>query len=274
MSEAQRCKVLLVTGVTHEWDDVIAALRDDCVSFESIASTADPDEVAARVRRDDVVVVVDLAPDVQRGMATVQSCRRLAPRAPVVVAAVNPTLDLARRIRLAGVFYLALKPVAADEMRTVLHDARECMGTGRAGASMCRAKTRLLIIDDDADFAASTRAALEAQGYVVSWARSGREGLEVLGTEPPDLVILDVMMEHDWAGYEVNQAVRYGSGFEGVRHIPILMVSSIPVDPATRFAGAGEMGMVCPDAYMTKPLEIGAFLAKVRALVGPPQAQG
>jgi CheY-like chemotaxis protein len=84
----------------------------------------------------------------------------------------------------------------------------------------------------------------------------------------PDLVVVDVMMENQWAGYEVSQAIKFGSGFECLRHIPVVMVSSIPLDPATRFSSAGELPMVTPNVYLTKPLDIPRFLAEIGALLG------
>jgi hypothetical protein len=45
-------------------------------------------------------------------------------------------------------------------------------------------------------------------------------------------------------------------------------VSSIPVDPATRFSRAAEVDLITPDAYMTKPLAIPEFLRAVRKLLG------
>lgn len=131
-----------------------------------------------------------------------------------------------------------------------------------------RTKRRVLLIDDDADFLQSTAALLEATGYDVVTAPSERAGFEALRDRRPDLIVTDVMMEHDGAGYEVNQAIKYGRDFEHERNIPVLMVSSIPVDPATRFATAGEVAMVTPDVYLTKPLDITRFLAEVRDLLG------
>jgi hypothetical protein len=75
-------------------------------------------------------------------------------------------------------------------------------------------------------------------------------------------------MEDDSSGYAVNQAVKFSQDFECFRHVPILMVSSIPVSPATRFSMAGEVDMVTPDSYLTKPVDIPAFLDQVRALLG------
>jgi hypothetical protein len=47
------------------------------------------------------------------------------------------------------------------------------------------------------------------------------------------------------------------------------MVSSVPVDPATRFSLAAEVGMVTANAYLTKPLDIPRFLELLRTFLGP-----
>lgn len=132
-----------------------------------------------------------------------------------------------------------------------------------------RGKPTILIVDDDDDFCASTTALLEAEGYVVSRAKSGKEALAKVGERPPpELIVLDVMMENLWAGYEVNQAIKFGSGSPGAGHIPIVMVSSVTIDPTERFRWAGEVGMVTPDEYLTKPLDIPRFLSTVKSLLG------
>jgi CheY-like chemotaxis protein len=127
---------------------------------------------------------------------------------------------------------------------------------------------KILIVDDDDDFCASTIALLEGEGYVVSRAKSGKEALaKVTGGQRPDLIVLDIMMEHLWAGYEVNQAIKFGGGSPALSPIPILMVSSVSLDPTERFRFAGEVDMVTPDEYLTKPLDIPRFLGKVKSLL-------
>ncbi len=140
---------------------------------------------------------------------------------------------------------------------------------GRPAQSGTKGRPKILIVDDDDDFCASTTALLEAEGYIVSRAKSGKEALAKIGGEPPpDLIVLDVMMEHLWAGYEVNQAIKFGSGSPGAGHVPIVMVSSVTIDPTERFRWAGEVGMVTPDEYLTKPLDIPRFLSTVKSLLG------
>jgi CheY-like chemotaxis protein len=132
---------------------------------------------------------------------------------------------------------------------------------------------KVLIIDDDADFRASLTEVLEGEGYIVLAAASAREGLSKIASEPPDLIVLDIIMEYDSAGYEVNQAVKFRDEYLSERDIPILMVSSIQIDPATLYSRAAEVMMVTPDAYLTKPLDIPVFLNRVRCLLAARQGQ-
>ena len=264
-------RVVLVADLDRGWTEIVQALQSDGIEFDLLPLRAAPSDVAACAKRDDVVVIVDLSLDPAGGMMTVSTCRRVVRCAPVVVVAANPSMDLVRNIRLSGVFYLALDPVSVDEMRSALQSAFGCLERRRARATTLRAKRRLLIVDDDPDFVASTTALLEAHGYEVSTARSGKEGLDKVLADHPDLILLDIMMEDDWAGYAVNQAVKFSERFACVRHIPILMVSSIRVDPATRFKMAGEVDMITPNAYLTKPLDIPSFLSEVNVLLGGPR---
>ena len=123
---------------------------------------------------------------------------------------------------------------------------------------------KILIIDDDQDYRASTRSLLEGHGYMVLEAFSGRDGLRKIVEQKPDIIVLDVMMECDSEGYGVNQAIKYQDAYEEYRNIPILMISSIDSSPDELFAMAGEVDMVRPDFYLTKPLDIPKFLEVVK----------
>lgn len=265
-------RVLIAANHTPAWDEMSRTLQSDGVDCVWVLPTATPTDVAQDLQRCSAAIVVDLTPDPVRGMNLVTACRQNARSCPVVVVAANPSIELARRLRLSGVFYIALDPMTTEELRSVLANAFGCLARKRPDTSMCRAKRRVLIVDDDADFVAAIATLLESQGYCVSSARSGREGLERLRAESPDLIVLDVMMEDDWSGYAVNQAVKYSQGFECFRHIPILMVSSVAVAPADQFSMAGEVDMVTPNSYLTKPVDLTAFLREVKTLLGEQEA--
>jgi CheY-like chemotaxis protein len=261
-------RIVLVAALDPQWAEIVRALELDGLEIDMLGPRTTAADVIACATRARAVVVVDLAPDPASAVTLIAACRRAAGVGPVIAVAASPSLELTRSVRLAGAFYLALQPVGLDEMRAVMQSAFEAMDLQRTSASSCRATRRILLIDDDEDYAASTMALLEAHGYAVSYARTGREGLRLAQAEHPDLIVLDVMMENDSAGYEVNETVKFAPGFESVRHIPILMVSSIPIDPAERFAHAGEVDLVTPNAYLTKPLDIPRFLREVASLLG------
>ena len=123
---------------------------------------------------------------------------------------------------------------------------------------------KILIIDDDQDFRASVKSLLESHGYVVLEADSGREGLRKVVEQRPDIIVLDIVMECDSEGYGVNQAIKYQDVYADYRNIPIVMTSSIELSPDERFPMAGELDMIRPDFYLTKPLDIPKFLEVVQ----------
>lgn len=119
---------------------------------------------------------------------------------------------------------------------------------------------KILLIDDDNDFRASVKSLLENDGYEVFEADSGRAGLRKVVECKPDVIVLDIMMECDVEGYGVNQAIKYQDLYAEYRNIPIVMTSSIDLTPDERFPMAGELDMIRPDFYLTKPLDIPKFL--------------
>lgn len=133
---------------------------------------------------------------------------------------------------------------------------------------------RVLIIDDDDDFRASTRALLESRGFEVFEASSGKEGLRRLSECRPDVILLDIMMECCSEGYGVNQAIKWRDEYRDFRHVPVIMVSSIQESPDQLFPMAGEVDMIRPDFYVTKPLDVPAFLATLESALQRTRASG
>jgi CheY-like chemotaxis protein len=85
---------------------------------------------------------------------------------------------------------------------------------------------KILIVDDDKDLLASLERVLRTKGYEVVSAASGAEGLKALEAHKPDLIILDVMMETDTAGFEVADRIRSrraNSRYLPFRDVPIII---------------------------------------------------
>ncbi|MCP5005992.1 MAG: response regulator, partial [Planctomycetes bacterium] len=101
------------------------------------------------------------------------------------------------------------------------------------------AKSEILIIDDDPDISEAMRITLEANAYSVITAKNGKEGLEKVKTETPDLIILDVMMDTDTEGFHVAYQLRSeesDSEYKDYRNIPILMITAISRQKGMHFS--------------------------------------
>ena len=83
-------------------------------------------------------------------------------------------------------------------------------------------QTRILMVDDDKVLVAATKTVLESQGYAVSAAYDGDEGLDKARAEKPDLIILDVIMP-TMDGFAVCEQLKSDPGTE---MIPVLMMTS------------------------------------------------
>jgi CheY-like chemotaxis protein len=82
---------------------------------------------------------------------------------------------------------------------------------------------KILIVDDDPDLQAGQKVFLEGQGYEVLTAGGMEEGLEVLSGTIPDLILVDLMMEHYDAGFVFSAKVRENPELADV---PIIMQTS------------------------------------------------
>jgi excisionase family DNA binding protein len=98
----------------------------------------------------------------------------------------------------------------------------------------------VLIVDDDAGLRGFVRASLELDGYTVREAASADEGLAALEDEPPDLILLDVMMPRV-DGWEMLRRVQER---HGVGAIPVLMFSGKVDEGAADATERGAQGFI------------------------------
>jgi two-component system phosphate regulon response regulator PhoB len=117
---------------------------------------------------------------------------------------------------------------------------------------------RILIVEDDRSLADVVSYNLEQQGYEVHVARDGMEGLNHARLNPPDLVVLDLMLPVI-DGLEVCRRLRADSN---TRDLSILMLTakSEETDEVVGFS-------VGADDYVTKPFSIKVLLQRVKALL-------
>ncbi len=115
---------------------------------------------------------------------------------------------------------------------------------------------KLLIIEDDPALLRGLRDNFETQAYQVRTARDGRAGLEALLQDPPDLLLLDLMLPK-LDGFEIcRQARARGLSF------PIIMLTARSQEEDV--VRGLELGA---DDYVTKPFSIRELLARVKAFL-------
>jgi two-component system alkaline phosphatase synthesis response regulator PhoP len=103
---------------------------------------------------------------------------------------------------------------------------------------------KILAVDDERHIVRLVQVNLEREGYKVVTAFDGKEALEKVDSENPDLVVLDVMMPY-MDGFEVLQTLRKNPS---TRELPVIMLTAKAQD-ADVFRG-WQSGVDC---YLTKP---------------------
>ena len=124
-------------------------------------------------------------------------------------------------------------------------------------------KKRILVVDDEPDYCSIVQANLEKEGFKVEVAYDGIEGLEKIKANPPDAIILDVMMpEKD--GYQVCAELKADKRYA---EIPILMLTAVASRiSSTRYSHREGMGMEAED-YLPKPASAQQILESVKRLL-------
>lgn len=115
---------------------------------------------------------------------------------------------------------------------------------------------RVLIVDDGEMNRKVLRAALEREGHATRQAANGRMALELLASQPFDVVLLDLVMP-EMDGYETLAAIKAD---EALRHLPVIVISG--VDELDSVVRCIEMGAA---DYLQKPFNASLLRARINA---------
>jgi DNA-binding NarL/FixJ family response regulator len=123
----------------------------------------------------------------------------------------------------------------------------------------------ILLVDDDEAFRSFTGEVLESVGYETRQAASGAAALTAVSDRRPAAILLDVHLP-DLNGYEICRELRerYGDS------IAIVFVSGERTDALDRSGGL----LLGADDYVTKPVDPGELVARIRRLVDRPRTNG
>jgi DNA-binding response OmpR family regulator len=111
---------------------------------------------------------------------------------------------------------------------------------------------RILLIDDDPDIHLAVQMILEPLGCAVACYQTGQAGLEAIRRDPPDIVLLDIMLTHPSEGLQVACELRRDSK---LKSIPLILMSAIGQSIGMEYGRE-----VCPDAmsadmFLEKPFD-------------------
>ena len=131
--------------------------------------------------------------------------------------------------------------------------------------------SKILVVDDDESMVEAVKAILEAEDYEVVTAYSKEEGLLRVEDSEPDLIILDVMMDHITDGFQVSRKLKSDPQ---TAHIPILMLTSIHQELDSRLSpgvirySPDTDGEYLPvDDFVDKPIQPSDLLERVGKLL-------
>lgn len=116
---------------------------------------------------------------------------------------------------------------------------------------------RILIVDDISDNSFLLQTFLEAEGYQVDVADNGQTALEKIESDPPALVLLDVMMP-GMSGYEVTQHVRQNPSLP---YIPILLITGFDQTVDSKGVDVGV------DGFIRKPVDFNQLIDQIQSLL-------
>lgn len=116
--------------------------------------------------------------------------------------------------------------------------------------------SRILLVEDEETLAVGLEYNLTEEGYIVKWAKNGREAVEFYESGKFDLVILDIMLPYI-NGFEIAERIRTSNP-----QMPILILTA-RTESADRIKGL-ETGA---DDYLTKPFHLDELLLRVKGML-------
>ena len=122
-------------------------------------------------------------------------------------------------------------------------------------------KANIIIIEDEKNICSFIEHILEPQGYRVISANTGKEGLQYITSEHPDVILLDLGLP-DMDGLEVLQKLRSWSD------VPVIIISARTKEQEK--VSALDLGA---DDYITKPFGTGELMARIRTSLRHSHAQ-
>ena len=123
---------------------------------------------------------------------------------------------------------------------------------------------KVLIIDDNQDYLFTMKTFLSRNGYTVLTAPDGKSGIDLIAHNRPDILLLDVMMESLYSGFDVCKYVRNDPD---LRTLPIIGISGLKDELGVSFDKDRDNEYFSPDSFFDKPVDKEALLKEIEHLL-------
>ena len=246
-------KILVVEDVELN-RELISQLLEDDYQVLSAADGAAGLRLAHRERPD--LILMDLSLPVMDGW---EAARRIKAdpdlkRIPIIAVSAHAMSGDAEKARRCGCDDYLSKPLDEKLLRDKL---QHFLGPlyQRSGSAPAAGAHRILIVDDEPLNVDYLQQELEELGYDTMSARDGQEALECVATDPPDLILLDILMPV-MDGFEVCRTLK---GDDATRLIPIVIMTTLDgIDDRIKGIEAGA------DDFLTKPVNQRQLIARLQ----------
>ena len=119
---------------------------------------------------------------------------------------------------------------------------------------------KVLVVDDDPDFVKVTSKILEKEGHEVVSAANGAKALKAMRQDPPDLVLLDIMMSYILDGLDVSREMAEDPA---LKDVPVIMVTSLTAVQGSAMFPTDEQ--IAVDEWLSKPVEPEDLVDRINA---------
>jgi CheY-like chemotaxis protein len=262
IAELKRC-----TGATTAFSALVLVVASDPRTGECVRSLLEPEGYRVAIARSgsegvviaqsdepDVIIVEPLMPDLTGFEVVEQLAATGGTRATPIVMLTVADMNDAGRARLRQHASAIASNVPHS---TIVEAVRRSSGGGKSSRRAARTGT-VLVVDDNELNRELARLLLQPIGCRVLFAADGTEGIETARREPPDLILLDLMMP-GMDGYAVARILKADAT---TASIPIVALTARAMRGDEEKARASGM-----EGYLTKPIDRVAFDACVRSFL-------
>ncbi|MBW1894386.1 MAG: response regulator [Deltaproteobacteria bacterium] len=125
-------------------------------------------------------------------------------------------------------------------------------------------KIKIVLVDDNEDYLFTMKTFLERNGFEALSATNEQDGVELIQKEHPDIVLLDVMMESLFSGFEVCRAIRTNPDTE---EIPIIGISAMGEALNIEFDQWRDYQYFSPNEFVEKPVDKENLLSVIKEVL-------